>query len=210
MVWPVSEKKFIVPAFDPPRHWPRLIAIDPGYQDPTAILFAAYDLANNAVYLYGEYRQNMQHLEVHASRVKKAGGWIPCVIDPAGANITDGERVFEAYKRALPNPVFHAKKGLTEGLQEVYDRMLDDRFFVMDTLRMWRSEFGMYSRDEKGRIMQGTAEHHFDLMAATRYAVMGIAHARTRPINWTDERDNMRPFDDRPAQQTTIDHGFFS
>lgn len=212
MVWNVHESKILVPHFDPPAHWPRLIAVDPGYQDPTAILFCAYDLEADALYIYGEYRQNLQHFEVHAGRIKKAGGWIPCVIDPAGANITDGERVFDAYRKALPNPVYHANKALTEGLQEVYDRMLDGRFFVMDSCRMWRGEFGMYVRDEKGRIMQGTAEHHFDLMAATRYAVMGIKHSKQRPVNWTDERDAMRaelPYDPR-APITTIDNGFFA
>jgi phage terminase large subunit-like protein len=211
MVWPVAESRFVIPPLEPPRHWPRAIVVDPGYHDPTGILFCAYDLENDAIYVYGEYRQNQEHAEVHAARIRKAGGWIPCIIDPAGASVTDGERVFDAYKRLLPNPIFHAEKGLTVGLQEVYDRMLDERFFVTENCRMWRSEFAMYSRDDKGRIMQGTAEHHFDLMACTRYAGLGVPkHAKQRPITWTEPNDRMRSqgYDGTP-QQTTIDHGFF-
>lgn len=209
LVWPVAESRIIVPHFEPPSHWPRMIVVDPGFQDPTGILFCCVDVDADALYVYGEYRQNLQHVEVHAARIRKAGGWIPCVIDPAGANITDGERVYEAYKRLLPNPVYHAEKGLSVGLQEVYDRMLDGRFFVMDSCRMWRSEFAMYSRDEKFRIMQGTAEHHFDLMACTRYAAMGIKHARPRPHTYRDPMDSLRAVIPGPIEHVAIDNGFF-
>ena len=208
-VWPVDERTFLVPAFDPPAHWPRLAIIDPGYNHPTAVLHFAYDMENDAIYAYGEYRQNMQHIEVHVGVVHKKGDWIPCIIDPAGANQTDGERVYDAYTKALKNPCYKAEKGLTKGLQEVYDRMLDGRFFVMDTLRDWRGEFATYSRDEKGRIMDQTEKHHFDLMACTRYGVVGIKHAKQRPINWRSGHDHMRAQTGEPVN-TSLSAGLWT
>jgi phage terminase large subunit-like protein len=213
-VWDVDERTFIVPSFTVPVHWPRWKAIDPGFQDPTGILDFALDVETDSIYLVGEYRKNLQHLSIHADYIMRNGAWIPCVIDPAGANIADGERVFDLYRKALRNPCFHARKNITEGLMEVRDRMIDGRFFVFDTLRKWRGEYAQYIRDEKGRIVDkcesGGEPHHFDLMACTRYGVLGKVHAAMRPHGWRDERDKFLPQMPRNDAPITIDNGFFS
>lgn len=208
-VWPVDEETFLVPDFDPPKHWPRIAAVDPGFNHPTGILRGAYDMENDAIYLYGEYRKSMEHLAVHCQAIERAGSWIPCVIDPAGASIEDGDRVYASYVKNLRNPCYRAEKGITKGLQEVYDRMLDGRFFVMRSMRMWRGEYGIYSRDERGRIIETGGDHHFDLMACTRYITLGIKYARQRPSTWHDPRDTMRAETHAEPQQISIDNGFF-
>lgn len=210
-VWPVDSTTFTVPAFDVPPHWPRLKAVDPGFNHPTGVLDIAYDLDADAMYIVGEYRKNMQHIAIHAEAIMRAGGWIPCVIDPAGASIEDGDRVYELYKKALRNPCFRAEKGITKGLQEVYDRMLDGRFFVFNTCRLWLGEYNIYSRDERGRIIEGTEQHHFDLMACTRYAALGLKYAKQRPLNYSDPRDRMRSDPAYFGEQApiSVDNGFF-
>lgn len=195
-VWPVDERTYVVKSFDVPIHWPRLKAIDPGYNDPTAILDFAYDMEADTAYVVADYRKNLQHMAVHVDRIHSTGDWIPCVIDPAGANQTDGERVYGAYVKALRNTCHKADKSLTKGLSEVYDRMLDGRLFVFDTCNLLRQELATYSRDERGRIIErmgsGEMEHHYDLCATLRYGVMGIKHARMRPPTANPLSDAMR------------------
>lgn len=201
-VWPVDEREFVIPHFEIPDSWPRIAAIDPGYQDPTGMLWGAVDMESDTLYLYAEYRKNLQPLPVHVDVVHRRGDWIPCVIDYAGANITDGKGVFEQYRNALHNPCYPANKNLTEGLAEVYDRMLGSRFYVLDTLSLWRQEYATYSRDDKGRIMDRTQDHHYDLMAATRYLVMGLKYAKQRPPGWKPNNHHMRAYDASLPQQS--------
>lgn len=210
-VWPVDEREFVIPYFEIPESWPRLAAIDPGFQDPTGILWGAYDFDSDAIYLYAEYRKNLQHMSIHVEAVHSRGDWIPCVIDPAGANITDGEKVYSAYTKALRNPCTRAEKGISDGLRAVYDRMQDGRFFVLDTLRDWRGEYATYSRDEKGRIMDKTEKHHYDLMACTRYLVMGLRHAKMKPAGAKFNGENMKPYNpNTPVIQTTLTDGLWT
>lgn len=200
-VIPVAESEFVVPWFEIPESWPRLIGIDPGYQDPTGIVFGAYDMENDAIYIYGEYRKNLQHLSVHANVVHEHGDWIPCVIDPAGSSPADGEKVYEQYAAALRNPCTKANKTLTDGLGEMYDRMQDGRLFVFSTLRQWLGEFRAYARDDKGRMPKRTQDHHYDLMDATRYLVMGRQHFKMRPPGW-HPKAHLRAYDASLPQQT--------
>jgi len=171
-------------------------------------VFGAYDMENDAIYLYSEYRKNLQHMSIHVSHVHNHGEWIPMEIDPAGANITDGEKVFAAYAKALRNPCYKADKGLTDGLGELYDRMTDGRFFVMDTMRLWLGEFRAYMRDDKGRMPKRTQEHHFDLMDATRYMVKGIKHSKMRPPGYVFNGQSMRNHYG-PPQSVELTSGIF-
>lgn len=45
-------EKYIVPSFDPPPEWKRLVAHDPGLSDPNAFVCAAIDEANGIVHFY--------------------------------------------------------------------------------------------------------------------------------------------------------------
>ncbi len=201
-VWPIDAAEIVIPSFEIPEHWPALNAIDPGYQDPTGVLFGRYDMDNDAVYVTGEYRKNLQHMGVHVEAIEARGSWVPCVIDPAGANQTDGQRVWDAYSQMLSNPCAKAEKSLSKGLSAVYDRMLDGRFYVFDTCTHWREEFATYSRDDHGRIIERTEKHHYDLMACTRYLVLGIAHAKQKPHGWISKKDQMRAYVPGAPQQT--------
>lgn len=44
--------KYIIPSFDPPPEWQRLVAHDPGLSDPNAFVCAAIDKENGVVHIY--------------------------------------------------------------------------------------------------------------------------------------------------------------
>jgi hypothetical protein len=54
------------------------------------------------------------------------------------------------------------------------DRMKTGRFKVFNHLLDWLEEFRLYHRKDGRVVKEGD-----DLMAATRYAVMSLRHART-------------------------------
>lgn len=65
--------------------------------------------------------------------------------------------------------------GVEAGIQDMLDRMLTGRFKIAKHLEGWWEEFRMYHRKEGIIVKQRD-----DLMAATRYAMMMVRHARTK------------------------------
>ena len=60
------------------------------------------------------------------------------------------------------------------GLMDMLDRMKTGRFKVLRHLSDWFEEFRLYHRRDGRVVKEGD-----DLMAATRYALMMLRHART-------------------------------
>jgi len=60
------------------------------------------------------------------------------------------------------------------GLMDMLDRMKTGRFKVLRHLNDWFEEFRLYHRRDGRVVKEGD-----DLMAATRYALMMLRHART-------------------------------
>lgn len=182
MVYPVAEEEFTVEPFELPDHWPKAFALDPGFRGKTAALWAAWDQDSDCIYLYSEHYQGLLQPAAHVDSIRRRGSWIPCIIDPAGANQEDGKRVKQTYKEALHAineewPVHDAQKAITAGIMEVYSRLSTGRLKVFNTLRNWFMEFRQYHRDETGKIAP-TPDH---LMDDTRYLVKGSQHYRTKP-----------------------------
>lgn len=182
MVYPVAEEEFSVEPFEIPDHWRKGFALDPGYRSKTAALWAAWDEDSDTVYLYSEHYQGLAEPTVHVDSMRRRGSWIPCIIDPAGANVNDGKRVKIVYKEVMHVindtwPMHDAQKSITAGIMEVYARLTSGRLKVFNTLRNWTTEFRQYHRDETGKIAP-TPDH---LMDCTRYLVMGTKHFITKP-----------------------------
>jgi len=208
MVWPVQESDILVPAFAPPEDWPRLVALDPGFEHGTGALLFALDQESDALYIAADHWKRLEHLSVHAAKIHAWGEWIPTVIDYAsGVNVDDGEAVKSKYRKALKNPVFNANKAFSLGGAEVYDRMCDGRLFVMDSCRLWLEHFRQYVRNEKGKIaMPKDARdpkfHHFELMDCTRYGAMGIQHAKVMPAEVRSRRRQHLPDREQGPEQS--------
>jgi phage terminase large subunit-like protein len=184
MVYPVEQSEFLVKPFEIPEFWPKAFALDPGYSGKTAGLWAAWDQDSDTIYLYSEYYQGMAQPPTHADAIRRRGSWIPCIIDPAGANMEDGKRVKKTYVdlfHAINDewPVHDAIKSITAGVFEVYTRLSSGRMKVFNTLHNWVNEFVQYHKDDEGRIVK-TPCH---LLDDTRYLAMGTRHFATKPVD---------------------------
>ena len=181
-IYPIPESEFICDPFPIPEFWPRAYGFDVGWKR-TAGIWCAIDRDTDTVYLTAEHYRGQAEPSIHAAAVKARGDWIPGAIDPAsrGRSQKDGEQLFAAY-REHGMKLTTAENGVEAGLFKVYTRLSTGRLKVFSTLLNWRSEYRLYRRDEKGRIVK-----EFDhLMDATRYLIVsGLALATTRPTSRT-------------------------
>lgn len=79
----------VVPYFEPPRAWKRLVAYDYGLHDPSVFVFAAVDEDEGIVYIYKVIHTKDKSVETLADMFKEntkdisIGGWaVPPIIDP--------------------------------------------------------------------------------------------------------------------------------
>jgi hypothetical protein len=126
------------------------------------------------------------------------GVWIPGVIDPAarGRSQVDGTRLIEQYSE-LGLLLAPAENAVEAGLYAVWERLSDGRLFVFSSLQNWLSEFRIYRRDEKGKIVKQN-DH---LMDATRYLVMSGAQVACREPREGDD-DNRQWIDSTRNEYT--------
>ena len=179
-VYQIDVDEISVPPFKIPWSWPRVCAIDPGY-NRTAALWGAIDRMSDCVYLYSEYYESEKVPMLNAMAISKRGEWIPCVMDPAGARRgQDGKKAIEQYREA-GLIVISAKNALEPGIASCDARLRSGRMKVFTSLRNFRREFGLYRRDDKGKIPDGQDDHLMDCM---RYmGLSGLRAARGRPVD---------------------------
>lgn len=177
-IYPVPESDILVSPFEIPEHWPRAYGLDVGW-NRTAGIWGAIDRDSDILYLYSEHYRGQAEPSIHADAIKARGIWIPGVIDPAsrGRSQTDGKQLLQDYIDLGLN-LDVAFNGVESGLLEVWTRLSTGRLKVFNSLNSWLSEYRLYRRDEKGRIVK-QGDH---LMDATRYLIMsGIEKAITKP-----------------------------
>ena len=183
LVFPVSEERIIIDPFTIPAHWPRMAAIDFGFDHPTAVVWTAWDREEDIYYVYDCYRQAKAPPAVHAQIIRNRPSFIP-VAWPHDGNRRDSmgnPGLAEQYRNLDCNmlpfhfenpPALGEKKGgnsIEVGIMELLQRMEDDKFRVFSTLHDWFEEFRMYHRKD-GKIIP----LRDDLMSATRYAIMSL------------------------------------
>lgn len=178
-IFPVDEAWISVDAFETPPHWPLLGGIDFGWDHPTAAVRIAWDRDADAVYITHCYRVRHATPVVHAAALK-AWGVIPWAWPRDGLNDTAaGENLAQQYGdqglSMLPDPAAFEDGGnsVEAGLMQMLDRMQTGRLKVFAHLADWFDEFRLYHRKD-GRVVK----EYDDLMAATRYALMMLRHAR--------------------------------
>jgi phage terminase large subunit-like protein len=152
-IYPVPESEIVVPDMPIPPHWLRLYALDVGW-NRTAALWGAWDVENDVIYLVAEHYRGQAEPSIHADAIK-AKGDIPGVIDPAarGRSQKDGEQLFQTYKELGLN-LRLAVNGVESGIYEVWQRFSTGRLKVFASLNNLRTEYRLYRRDEKGRIVK--------------------------------------------------------
>ena len=188
LVFPVDEDFIKSEIFQIPDHWPRICALDFGWDHPTACVWVAYDRDQDTMYVYDAYRQSAETPLVHAEAIKSRGEWIPCAWPHDGMQHDkgSGKPLAEHYRRSGVNMLgshFENPDGgqaVEPGLMEMLQRMQSGRFKVFENLNRWFEEMRMYHRID-GKLVK----ERDDIMSATRYAVQSIRYAslkRMKPL----------------------------
>lgn len=174
-----------------PEFWPRIAAIDFGYDHATAVVWLAWDRDTDTVHIYDCYRRKEATPVTHAAALRARGPWIPVAWPHDGLVRDKGSGVIIAQQyrdlgvnmlreRATHAPARGQKEGdggngLEAGLVNMFDRMQTGRFKVARHLTDWFEEFRLYHRKDGLVVAEGD-----DLMSATRYAVMMLRKAAVR------------------------------
>lgn len=186
-IYPVPESDFLVDDFQIPDHWPRAYGLDVGW-NRTAAAWAAWDRETDVIYLYSEHYRGQAEPSIHAEAIRARGDWIPGVLDPAarGRSQIDGEKLMDQYID-LGLDIEAAQNSVESGIYEVWSRLSTGRLKVCRSLSHWLSEFRLYRRDEKGKIVK--KDDH--LMDATRYLIVsGMDRAKVKPPKRTSVGKN--------------------
>jgi len=166
-IYPVSEELLLVDDMPIPDHWRRAYGMDVGWNN-TAALWGAYDPDFDILYITNEYKRGQAEPPSHAAAIKAPGDWIPGVIDPAsvGSNQRDGENLMHEYRKLGLN-LIKADNSVEAGLFDVYERMVTGRLKIFKSCQKTMTEYRLYRRDEKGKIVKDM-DH---LMDCLRYLV---------------------------------------
>lgn len=179
-IYPVEEEKLLIDPFAIPDHWERGWAMDVGW-NRTAALFGAKDPDSQIYYLTSEYYEGEARPVEHAHGIKAQLPWpgkTGC-IDPAAENSSqrDGEKLKEEYE-SLGLDLINANNAVSAGIHHVLILMQSGQLKVFRTLVNWLTEFRLYRRDEKGKVVKKN-DH---LMDGMRYLLNTQGVFETRPI----------------------------
>ena len=197
LIFPVSEEDLMIDPISIEDHWPRIAAIDFGWDHPTAVVWCAIDNETDTFYVYDCYRASKASPAVHAEMIKQRPRFIP-IAYPHDGNRRDSmgnPGLADQYRSHGCNfllehftnpPALGQTKGsnsIEEGLMAMIQSMEDNRFKVFNTLGDWFEEFRMYHR-KQGKVVA----IRDDLMSATRYAFQSQRHAIAgSDPTWTNE-----------------------
>jgi phage terminase large subunit-like protein len=189
LVFPIMEEKILVEPFPIPDEWPRISAIDYGYDHPTAWVALAVDqhgTDEERVVIYDTYRQSKAAPYIHAEAIRRRGGFIP-IAWPHDGNRRDSmgnPGLTDQYRsqglNMLPThftnpPAVGEKKGnnsIETGIMQMLTMMEQGRFQVFNHLDDWLEEFRMYHRRDNKIVPLKD-----DLMSSTRYCVQSTRYA---------------------------------
>lgn len=76
-IFPVDEALVMIEPFQLPDIWPRIAAMDIGWDHPTAMVWGAIDRDENIIYFYDSIRESEKTPGEFAPRILEKGTWIP-------------------------------------------------------------------------------------------------------------------------------------
>ena len=199
LVYPFLMDGITVPPFQIPEHWARVYALDFGWTNPTAALFAAYDRDSDVVYLTAEYYVAERTPQQHAHQLMQMGAAnIHGVYDPAGeqASQRDGGDLATLYRQSGLRYLSKADNAKEEGVMKVAQRFQNSQLKIFNNLRNTQRELAKYCREENGKIKKG--DDH--LMDAMRYLIMSGLTVASNEI----ERERLYQ-NQSPAGQNSYD-----
>jgi len=197
LVFPIDEEKLLTEPIHIEDYWPRIAAIDFGFDHPTAVVWCAMDNDNDTFYIYDCYRIAKASPSIHAGAIRTRPYFIP-IAYPHDGNRRDSmgnPGLADQYRNLGCNfmlehftnpPALGENKGsnsIEEGLMAMLQAMEAGNFKVFSTLSDWWEEYRMYHR-KGGKVVP----LRDDLMSATRYAFMSQRHAVSgKDPTWTKD-----------------------
>jgi hypothetical protein len=193
-VYPMLEEEILYDYFDIPPYWPRMFALDVGW-NRSAALWGALDRDSDRLFIYSEHYQGRLTPHEHARIIKARGSWIPGVIDPAsrGSSQADGEKIVELY-RAEGLDLTYADNNVEAGIYDVWQRLQNNRLKICKTLINLRQEYRLYRRNPKdGHVVKPrlpqelpegrtAAEYGDHLLDCLRYMCRGLQVMKQAPV----------------------------
>ncbi|WP_348643822.1 terminase family protein [Mesorhizobium sp. WSM4306] len=179
-IFPLPEELIACEPFRLPRYWPRIGALDFGWDHPSAAVELAWDTEADVVYVTKAARASQQTPGMQVLALKPWGEWLPWAWPRDGRRETlegAGTALAKQYAAHGLNMLSgHARfadgsVSVEAGLMEMLDRMQSGRFKVFSTLLSWFEEFRLYHRKD-GQVVK----LRDDLMAATRYRKLTLAY----------------------------------
>lgn len=192
-IFPIAEDIIKIQAFAIPNHWAQVAALDFGWDHPTAAVSGAWDRDSDVFYVTRAYKRREAAPVEHAAALKPWGDWIPWMWPHDGLQHDkgSGEQLASQYRNCglamHPERVTFedGSNGVEAGLMEMLQRMQTGRLKVFEHLSEWFDEFRLYHRKD-GKVVK----EFDDLMAATRYALMGKRFAIDEGLaNYEDSED---------------------
>lgn len=188
-VFGVSEELITCDPFPIPEHWPQIGGIDFGWDHPTAAVRLCWDRDADCVYVTHTHRLREATPVIHAATLKSWGDWLPWAWPHDGLQHDkgSGDQLAVQY-RNLGLKMHHDRatfpdgsNGLEAGVMEMLERMQTGRLKVFSNQNEWFEEFRMYHR-KNGLIVK----ERDDLLSATRYGMMMLRFAHTKPKTYTE------------------------
>ncbi len=184
LIFPVVEEDIVVEPFVIPPIWPQIDGVDFGYDHPFGAANLAWDRDADVVYVTKDYRKREATPIIHSAAIKPWGDWIPVAWPHDGLQHDkgSGEQLAQQYRdqglNMLPERAEWEEggNGVEAGIAEMLDRMLTGRWKVFKTCPHWLEERRLYHRKE-GKIVK----ERDDVLSASRYALMMLRHAETKP-----------------------------
>lgn len=164
VIYPIPISDIEVKPFAIPFGWKKGYALDVGW-NRTAALWGAQNPVDGIIYLYSEHYKGQQLPVVHAAAIRTRGDWIRGAIDPAakGTSQKDGQQLKAEYV-SLGLKLTDANNELESGLIAVWQALSLGQMKIFNTLQNFKAEYRVYQRDERGRIVDGQADHLMDCM----------------------------------------------
>ena len=200
-IYPIPLESVSVEPFAIPAWWPRLYAMDVGW-NVTAALWLTYDPETRVRYAYAEYKRAQAEPLIHARAIKARGAWVPGVVDPAAdrwRSRQDGEKLFGQYTESeaaggLGLRLSLADNAVEAGIHQIWTDLSTGQLKLFATLVQTREEYRVYRRDEKGKIVK----EFDDLMDCLRYGAMAPDSAfGKRPVDTRQTAAPAGPADQR-------------
>lgn len=189
-----DERIVVVRDFTPPLGWDRIIAIDHGRVNPTAVLWGAIDY-DGVVWIYREHYEAGKDVEYHAAVIQghmNEGKSEIYLIDPStGPFKKDDEATIGKEYIRHGIPVLPANSDVSGGIDKVSEYLRNEKIKITQSCINTRKEIVNYQWKQPSPAMQDLNYPEKPLkrddhaMDALRYMIAFVYDATEKPVEKT-------------------------